>query len=80
MIADNGPACIEFVAALRKMAMEAKRVTMTSQDVENEKYAWRCFLLRLGFIGPEYKKTRKILTKNFTGSSAFKNKKDVPNA
>ncbi|WP_283650791.1 virulence protein [Ileibacterium valens] len=77
---DNGPACIEFVAALRKMAMEAKRVTMTSKDVENEKYAWRCFLLRLGFIGPEYKKTRKILTKNFTGSSAFKNKKDVPNA
>ncbi|WP_304683917.1 virulence protein [Ileibacterium valens] len=77
---DNGPACIEFVAALRKMAMEAKRVTMTRKDVENEKYAWRCFLLRLGFIGPEYKKTRKILMKNFSGSSAFKHIKKDSNA
>lgn len=36
-------------------------------------YAFRCFLLRLGFIGSEYKKERKILLKNLTGSSAFKN-------
>ena len=40
---------------------------------ENEKYAFRCFLLRLGFIGEEYKVERKILLKNLTGSSAFKN-------
>ena len=31
-----------------------------------------CFLLRLGFIGDEYKVARKILLRNFTGSSAFK--------
>lgn len=36
-------------------------------------YAFRCFLLRLGFIGSEYKKERKILLKNLTGFSAFKN-------
>jgi len=40
--------------------------------VENEKYAFRCFLLRLGFIGAEYKIERKILLRNLTGSSAFK--------
>jgi hypothetical protein len=38
----------------------------------DEKYAFRCFLLRLGFIGDEYKKSRKILLKNLSGSSAFK--------
>jgi hypothetical protein len=43
------------------------------KKVDNEKYAFRCFLLRLGFIGAEYKTDRKILLKNLTGSSAFKN-------
>ena len=76
---NNGPAYCEFISALRKMAMEAKRVTMSDSEVENPKYAWRCFLLRLGFIGPEYKNTRKILMKNFTGSSAFKHKKEADN-
>ena len=36
-------------------------------------YAFRCFLLRLGFIGDEYKAVRKILLANLSGSSAFKN-------
>ena len=40
--------------------------------MDNEKYAFRCFLLRLGFIGNEYKSQRKILLRNLTGSSAFK--------
>lgn len=39
---------------------------------DNEKYAFRCFLLRLGFIGDEYKADRKVLLKNLSGSSAFK--------
>lgn len=42
------------------------------KDTDNEKYAFRCFLLRLGFIGAEYKQDRKILLRNLTGSSAFK--------
>ena len=49
-----------------------RQVTATEKPVENEKYAFRCFLLRLGFIGSEYKAERKILLKNLTGSSAFK--------
>ena len=47
--------------------------SVQEREVENEKYAFRCFLLRLGFIGEEYKVERKILLKNLTGSSAFKN-------
>lgn len=63
----------EFICKLCEFTANAKRVTTTEKEVENEKYAFRCFLLRLGFIGEEYKQSRKILLKNFTGSSAFKN-------
>ena len=62
-----------FITALCEMSKNAKRVTVTEKKVDNEKYAFRCFLLRLGFIGSEYKTERKILLKNLTGSSAFKN-------
>jgi hypothetical protein len=49
-----------------------KRVIAKEKETENDKYAFRCFLLRLGFIGDEYKAARKILLKNLTGSGAFK--------
>jgi len=61
-----------FITALCDMAKTLQRVNATQRPVENEKYEFRCFLLRLGFIGPEYKKIRKILLKNLVGSSAFK--------
>ncbi len=63
-----------FIAALCGMAKEAKRVTATEKDVESEKYAFRGFLLRLGFIGAESKGQRKLLLKNLSGSAAFPNK------
>lgn len=65
-------ACASFITALVDMARNAKRVTVTEKTVENEKYAFRCFLLRLRFIGCEYKTQRKLLLKNLSGSSAFK--------
>lgn len=78
--ADAVQAYTHFISALCEMSKNAKRVTVTEKAVENEKYAFRCFLLRLGFIGAEYKAERKILLKNLTGSSAFKSgsKKEVP--
>lgn len=54
------------------MARAQKRVTAKEKIVDNEKYAFRCFLLRLGMIGSAYKESRKILMQNLTGSSAFK--------
>ena len=69
---DAAKAYTHFISALCEMSRNAKRVTATEKPVENEKYAFRCFLLRLGFIGSEYKAERKILLKNLTGSSAFK--------
>lgn len=70
---DAVKAYTHFISALCEMSRNAKRVTVTEKPVDNEKYAFRCFLLRLGFIGSEYKAERKILLKNLTGSSAFKN-------
>lgn len=61
-----------FVCRLCDMARNQKRVTAKEKSTDNEKYTFRCFLLRLGFIGNEYKEARKILLRNFTGSSAFK--------
>ena len=63
----------KFIAALGKMSMGAKRINDSSKEVINEKYAFRCFLLRLGFIGDEFKKDRKILLEKLSGSSAFRN-------
>ena len=61
-----------FICALCEMSVTQKRVNAAEKEVDNEKYAFRCFLLRLGFIGNEYKTQRKILLRNLTGSSAFK--------
>jgi len=55
------------------MSVEQKRISSIEKSADNEKYTFRCFLLRLGFIGAEYKTDRKILLQNLTGSSAFKN-------
>lgn len=67
-------AFIQLISALTDMARNSKRITAKEKDVENEKYAFRSFLLRLGFIGQEYKTTRKILMKNLEGNAAWKNK------
>lgn len=70
---DSAKAYTHFITALCDMAKNQKRITAKEKAAENEKYAFRCFLLRLGFIGPEYKEERKILLRNLKGSSAFRN-------
>lgn len=65
-------AYMQLISALADMARNSKRITAKEKDVENEKYAFRCFLLRLGFIGQEYKTTRKVLMKNLEGNAAWK--------
>lgn len=61
-----------FVEKLCDMAKSVKCVSDKSVQTDNDKYSFRCFLLRLGFIGEEYKTARKILLKNLTGNSAFR--------
>lgn len=61
-----------FIAAICKMAKTQKRVTAVEKPVENAKFTMRLFLIRLGFIGDEYKTARKILLRNLTGNSSWK--------
>lgn len=70
--ADTVKAYTHLIAALCEMSRNQKRIVATEKEVDNEKYAFRCLLLRLGFIGAEYKTERKILLKKLSGSSAFK--------
>jgi len=69
---DEAKAYGSFICKLCSMTRNQQRVSRTEKEVDNEKYAFRCFLLRLGFIGAEYKTERKILLSKLTGSSAFK--------
>ena len=65
----------QLITALAEMAKNSMRITAKERPVDNEKYAFRCFLLRLGFIGDAYKVARKVLLKNLDGNSAFRDTK-----
>lgn len=69
---NEAAAYAQFITALVDMAAKQKRVTAKAKEPDNEKYAFRCFLLRLDFIGDEYKSARKILLRNLSGNSAWK--------
>ena len=69
---DECQAFTDFIGKLAEHSKKQKRISSKVKETENEKYAFRCFLLRLGFIGTEYKKQRKILLSRLNGSSAFK--------
>ena len=68
---DETRAYIAFISALCTKAKEAKRINAKDREVQSEKFAFRVFLLNLGFVGPEYKAMRGILMKNLSGSAAF---------
>ena len=72
---DEVSAYTEFVSRLCDLARKVKRVIPTATENDNDKYAFRCFLLRLWFIWEKYKKARKVLLKNLTGNSAFRHDK-----
>ena len=69
---DEIAAYTQFISRLCDMARDAKRVSSKPTETDNGKYAFRCFLLRLGFIGKEYKTARKILLRNLAGNSVFR--------
>lgn len=61
-----------FLSALCRMSKKQKRITAKAKPyIDNEKYAFRCFLLRLGFIGDEYKQSRRILCRYLCGNSSY---------
>ena len=66
-------AYIQLCLALSQMAKEVKYASAKPQQNENPKYAMRTWLLRMGFIGDEFKTARDLLTKRLSGDTAFRN-------
>ena len=66
-------AYIQLCLALSQMAKDLKTASPKPQQTENPKYAMRTWLLRLGFIGDEFKTARDILTRKLDGDAAFRN-------
>lgn len=61
-----------FIKALYRFAENAKRVNVSHNEIENEKFTMRTFLNRIGLSGDEHKLLRKELMKNLSGNSAFR--------
>lgn len=61
-----------FISMLCEFAKNRNRINNKPDTSDNEKYAFRCFLIRIGMVGTEYKAERKVLLRNLTGSSAFR--------
>jgi|GEM_PF-4064731 len=60
-----------FLSAAVKFARKGKKVTAKDAAVENEKFAFRTYLVKIGLNGAEDKWTRKFLLRNLQGDSAF---------
>lgn len=63
---------IQLCLALSQMAKTVRTASPKPQQNENPKYAMRTWLLRLGFIGDEFKTAREVLTKRLAGDTAFR--------
>ncbi|WP_028515219.1 hypothetical protein [Ruminococcus flavefaciens] len=70
--AEDTDAYTRFITMLCEFAKNQKRVNNKPDTSDNEKYSLRCFLLRIGMIGDEYKSARRVLLHRLTGSSAFR--------
>ena len=65
-------AYIVFALALDNQARVQKAASIKKPQTENEKFAMRTYLNRIGLIGDEFKACREHLTKNLRGSSAWR--------
>ena len=69
---DDTSAYCTFISMLCEFAKNQSRINNKPETTDNPKYTMRCYLLRLGMIGAEYKAVRKVLLRNLSGSSAFR--------
>ncbi len=66
-------AYIQFCLAVSHQALTQKKASAKKTTTDNEKYAFRCWMLRLGLIGAEFKTCRHHFLKNLSGNSAWRN-------
>ena len=65
-------AYIQLCLAMSELAKEVRSASAKPQQNENPRYAMRTWLLRLGFIGDEFKTARDLYTKRLDGDTAFR--------
>ena len=65
-------AYIQLCLAMSELAKEVAYASPKPQQMDNEKYAMRCWMLRLGFIGDEFETAREILLRNMEGNAAWR--------
>ena len=63
---------IQLCLAISHQALTAKAASPARPDTDNPKYTFRCWLLRLGFIGDEFETARLHLTKRLPGNAAWR--------
>ena len=61
-----------FISMLCEFAKNQSRINRKPDTSDNPKYTMRCFLIRLGMVGAEFKAARKVILRNLTGNSAFR--------
>ena len=64
---------IQLCLGMCELARQIRFASPKPQQTENEKYAFRCWMLRLGFIGEEFETARTILLRNMDGNAAWRN-------
>lgn len=67
-------AYIQLCLAMSQLAKMVRTASPKPQQTDNEKYAMRCWMLRLGFIGDEFATAREILLRNMEGNASWRNK------
>jgi len=72
MHAGQVKAFVQLCLAINQLAKMVRTASPKPQQTENEKYAMRCWMLRLGFIGDEFKTARDYYLNNMEGNSAWR--------
>ena len=76
----HADAFLQLAAMMNAMALSQKRIQAKEVNTDNEKYAFRIWLLRLGMNGDAYKSTRKVLMENLGGHAAFRTPEEAEKA
>lgn len=65
-------AYIQFCLAVSQMAKQSRTCNPAVQQRENPKFAMRTWLIRCGFVGPEFNLAMKFFTQNLPGNAAWR--------
>lgn len=76
----HADAFLQLAAMMNAMVLSQKRIQAKEVSTDNEKYAFRIWLLRLGMNGDAYKSTRKVMMENLGGHAAFRTPEEAEKA